>query len=55
LADQIDEVARLRSIEPGRMALDDWVAVADGLQPGDRVIIDARADLEDGQRISPVE
>ncbi|UCF32961.1 MAG: efflux RND transporter periplasmic adaptor subunit, partial [Phycisphaerales bacterium] len=55
LADHVEEVARLRAIKPGRLTLDDWMAVAEGLRPGDRVIIDAPADLEDGQRILPVE
>jgi multidrug efflux pump subunit AcrA (membrane-fusion protein) len=55
LADQMEEVARLRAIRPGRLTLDDWVAVAEGLKPGDRVIVDAPAHLEDGQRILPVE
>jgi RND family efflux transporter MFP subunit len=55
LADQIHRIARRRPVTPGRAVLDDWIAVVDGLQPGDRVIVDAPGDLADGQRIRLLE
>ncbi len=51
LADQVDNVARRQPVSPGRAVIDGWTLVRDGLQPGDRVIVDAPADLSDGQRI----
>jgi RND family efflux transporter MFP subunit len=55
LADQVEEVARLRAVKPGRASADGWTSVSDGLQPGDRVIVDAPPTLADGQRIRLVE
>jgi len=55
LADQVDQVARRRPVTPGRAVIGDWVTIAAGLQPGDRVIIDAPADLAEGQRIRLLE
>jgi multidrug efflux pump subunit AcrA (membrane-fusion protein) len=51
LADQVENVARLRPVTAGRAGPDGWTAVSDGLQPGDRVIVDAPPTLADGQRI----
>ncbi len=51
LADQVDNAARRKHVTLGRIVLDDWIAVTDGLKPGDRVIADAPADLADGRRI----
>jgi RND family efflux transporter MFP subunit len=51
LADQVDNVARLREVRPGRAMVDDWISVVEGVQPGDRVIIEGPTDLADGQRI----
>jgi len=51
LADQVDNTARRKHVTLGRIVLDDWIAVTDGLKPGDRVIVDAPADLADGRRI----
>ncbi|MCP4594253.1 MAG: efflux RND transporter periplasmic adaptor subunit [bacterium] len=55
LADQVDKLARRRSVTLGRVVLEDWVAVVDGLQPGDRVIVNAPPGLEDSQRIRLLE
>jgi RND family efflux transporter MFP subunit len=55
LADQIERVARRRAVTLGRATSEDWVAVATGLQPGDRVILDAPAGLTEGQRIRLIE
>ena len=55
LADQVDQVARKQPVTPGRAMIDDWVAVSTGLRPGDRVIVNAPADLADGQRIRLLE
>jgi len=51
LADQIDDVARRRVVSLGRVKEGDWVAVTDGLRAGDRVIVGASSDLEQGRRI----
>jgi RND family efflux transporter MFP subunit len=55
LADQVDRVARLRRVTPGQVVVDDWIAISEGLQAGDRVVIDAPTDLRDGQRIRLIE
>jgi len=55
LADQVEGVARRRPVTPGRAVLDGWAAVSAGLQPGDRVILDAPEDLADGQRVRLLE
>ena len=55
LADQVEKVARRTAVTPSTITLDDWLAVTDGLRPGDRVIIDAPSDLTNGQRIRMVE
>jgi HlyD family secretion protein len=55
LADQVEEVARLRPVALHRPGPDDWVTVAAGLEAGDRVIVDAPPDLADGQRIRLIE
>ncbi len=55
LADPIDEVARRRGVSLGRVGADGSIAVLDGLRPGDRVIVDPPADIEDGKRIRAFE
>ncbi len=55
LADQVDKVARRVAVKRGRVTLDDWCSVAEGLQMGDRIIVNAPPDLEDGQRIRMLE
>ena len=55
LADQVDSVARKTSVTRGRAASEDWIAIAAGVQPGDRVIVNPPAELVDGQRIRPLE
>lgn len=55
LADQVDNVARRRAVTLGREQRDDWRAVTQGLQPGDRVIIEPPDDIADGQRIRLIE
>lgn len=51
LADQVDKVARRTPVTVGRSVLEDWLAVSDGLRPGDRVIVEGHVGLADGQRI----
>jgi HlyD family secretion protein len=55
LADQVDEVARRKPVTRGRASIEDWVAISAGVQPGDRVIVDAPAGLAEGQRIRLLE
>lgn len=55
LADQAANVARRVAVTPGRVVLGDWLSVSDGLQPGDRVVVDPPADLAHGQRIRLLE
>jgi len=55
LADQVDNIARRRAVTPGRATVDDWIAISAGVEPGDRVIVDAPAELADGQRIRLLE
>ncbi len=55
LADQAEDVARVRTVIAGRTTIDDWILVREGLRPGDRVIIDPPAGLTDEQRIRIVE
>ena len=55
LADQVEKVARRTGVTPGQTVIDDWVMIAEGLRPGDRVIVDAPTDLRDGQRLRMVE
>ena len=55
LADQVDQVARRRPVTLGRARLEDWVAISAGVQPGDRLIVNAPADLVEGQRIRLLE
>jgi multidrug efflux pump subunit AcrA (membrane-fusion protein) len=51
LADQVEQRAHLQAIELGRTTSEDWIVANRGLNPGDRVIVDAPSDLEEGQRI----
>lgn len=51
VADQVARVARRVSVTPGRVTFEDWVKIDEGVRPGDRVIVDAPADLNDGRRI----
>ncbi len=55
LADQVSRTARLQPVTSAAGEIDGWVAVSEGLQAGDRVIIDAPPDLRAGQRIEPIE
>ena len=55
LADQVDQVALRRPVTPGRARLDDWIAISEGVQPGDRLIVEAPAGLQEGQRIRLLE
>lgn len=55
LADQVEHVARRTSVVVSRASEHGWIEVIDGLQPGDRVIVDAPADLRDGARIKLIE
>lgn len=52
VADQVERVARFVAAELRPRGAGDWVIVAEGLRPGDRVIIDPPAGLRDGQRIT---
>ncbi len=45
-------VARRRSVELGARRVEDWVEVVSGVRPGDRLVTDAPADLEDGDRVT---
>ena len=54
LADQVNGVALLREVTVSRVATGDWIAVKDGLRPGDRVIVHAPPGLKEGARIRPV-
>ncbi|MGD8450683.1 MAG: efflux RND transporter periplasmic adaptor subunit [Phycisphaerae bacterium] len=51
LADQAADVARSRMVTVGRAGADGWIEVLEGLQPGDRLIIDPSASLRDGGRV----
>jgi RND family efflux transporter MFP subunit len=55
LADQVEKVARRIPVTVGRVAFDDWLAVSEGVRPGDRVIVDPPADVADGARIRWIE
>jgi multidrug efflux pump subunit AcrA (membrane-fusion protein) len=55
LADQVEKVARRRPVTRGQAIIEDWVALSAGVQPGDRLIVDAPADLTEGQRIRLIE
>jgi HlyD family secretion protein len=51
LADQVAGVAVLRVVTPGTARQDDWLEIADGLHPGDWLIVDPPPGLRDGLRI----
>lgn len=51
LADTTTDTARRRGVTRGRTEQDGWIAITDGLQSGDRVIINPPSDLKDGARI----
>lgn len=55
LADQAEHVAVLREVTLSQTVQDDWVAVAAGIQSGDRVIVNAPDDLKSGDRIRLIE
>jgi multidrug efflux pump subunit AcrA (membrane-fusion protein) len=49
----VDGIARLRDVTLGEAREGDWIEVASGLMPGDRLIADP-ADLQDGDRVDIV-
>lgn len=51
LADQARNVALLRTVTPGSGRVGEWMAVDEGLQPGDRLIVDPPSELRQGQRV----
>lgn len=51
LADQAEHVAVLREVTLSHTVQDDWIAVTDGILSGDRVIVNAPDNLNDGDRI----
>ena len=55
LADQVDNVARRRTVTTGGAAREGWVIVNEGLRPGDRVIVEPPAGLSNGHRIRLLE
>lgn len=52
--DPSGDVARRRIVTPGMRRIDDWIEIAAGLHPGDRLIVDAPPGLRDGQRVRVV-
>ncbi len=54
IADQSDGVARRRVVKPGSETADGYIELRDGGRMGDRVIVDAPANLVEGQRIRVV-
>ncbi|MBN2445571.1 MAG: efflux RND transporter periplasmic adaptor subunit [Phycisphaerae bacterium] len=55
LADQVADVARRQTVTVGHSVVEDWVAISEGVQPGDRLITDPPPNLADGQRIRLIE
>lgn len=51
LADQARMRASRRNVVLGRARLGDWIEIDNGLQPGDRLIVDPPSDLQDGARL----
>ena len=51
LADSATKTARRRAVKTGRKTTGGYSELREGVQPGDRVIIDAPPDLADGDRI----
>ena len=46
-----DSTVRRQAIKLGASRDDGWVAVTDGLQPGDVLIVSPAEDLQEGQRV----
>jgi HlyD family secretion protein len=51
LVDQSRNVVEVRAVRPGAVRVEGWIAVDEGLRPGDLLIADAPAGLKDGQRV----
>ncbi|MDX1565937.1 MAG: hypothetical protein R3236_11050, partial [Phycisphaeraceae bacterium] len=49
-----DQTVEKRQIQTGRSHTGGWVEVTSGLQPGDSVVSDKAAVLDEGQMIKPV-
>jgi multidrug efflux pump subunit AcrA (membrane-fusion protein) len=52
VADLTNKVAHKQAVKVGR-ASGDFVEITQGLNPSDRLIVDGRNGLSDGQRIAP--
>lgn len=55
MADLSRNVARQRTVTLGAVRMQDWIEVAAGLQPGDRLIVSPTSGLSDGRKIRPVQ
>ena len=55
IADLSRNVARQRTVTLGAARMQDWIEVAAGLQPGDRLIVSPTSGLSDGRKIRPVQ
>ncbi len=55
LADQVEKVVHAKVVSVGRLEIDGWVEILDGLRVGDRVVMSPFENLRDGKRIRAME